>query len=192
MPLGGLSKREVRRLAGVWKLPVADKPESQEICFIPDNDYPRYLKGRAPDAVRPGPIVDVDGRLLGRHAGIVGFTVGQRRGLGIAAARPLYVVAIEAATHTVIVGPDEALRAGRLLASDVSFISGAPFEAPLRARVKIRSRHAEEKASVSPAGGSKVIVDFDHPQRAISPGQAAVFYRRNTVLGGGTIEALLE
>jgi tRNA-uridine 2-sulfurtransferase len=191
MPLGGLSKREVRRLAGVWKLPVADKPESQEICFIPDNDYLRYLKGRAPDAVVPGPIVDLDGRPLGRHAGIVGFTIGQRRGLGIAAARPLYVIGIEAATHTVIVGPDEALRARRLLVADVSIISGACFDAPFRTRVKIRSRHVEEKAVVSPGGGSKVIVDFDLPQRAISPGQAAVFYRRNTVVGGGTIESVL-
>jgi tRNA-uridine 2-sulfurtransferase len=191
LPLGALTKKKVRRLASAWKLPVADKPESQEICFVPDDDYPRFLEGRAPDVFRPGPIVDLDGRVLGKHRGIVHFTVGQRRGLGISAARPLYVVRIEPETHMVVVGPDEAMRARRLLVSEVGFVSGRAPDVPFRAKVRIRSRHAEAGALVRPDVGSSFVVEFDDPQRAISPGQAAVFYRRSTVLGGGTIETVL-
>jgi len=192
MPVGGLSKTEVRRKARALGLPVADKSESQEICFVPDDDYPGFLKSRIPEAFEPGPIVGLDGKVLGRHPGIGHFTVGQRRGLGISAAGPLYVVAIDAASRTIVAGPDEALFAKSLIVTDAALVSGAALAAPFRARVKIRSRHREEPARVVPLGATEVRVEFDVPQRAAAPGQAAVFYSRDTVLGGGTIESVIR
>jgi len=192
MPVGGLSKADVRKKARALGLPVADKSESQEICFVPDDDYPGFLRSRIPEAFEAGPIVGLDGRALGRHAGIGHFTVGQRRGLGISAAGPLYVVAIHAASRTVVAGPDEALFGKNLLVSDAALVSGAALADPFRARVKIRSRHREELALIVPLGATEVRVEFDVPQRAVAPGQAAVFYVRNTVLGGGTIESVIR
>jgi tRNA-uridine 2-sulfurtransferase len=192
LPVGGLEKKSVRRLAATLKLPVADKPESQEICFVPDDDYPRFLRGGNAGVLRPGPIVDQEGRVLGKHRGIAHFTIGQRRGLGIAASRPLYVLSVDAASDTVVVGTEESLAGRGLMASDVTLVSGGQLEASVRARVKIRSRHAEAMATIRPCEGSKVAVEFDSPQRAVAPGQAAVFYRRNTVLGGGTIDSVVR
>ncbi len=191
LPVGGLEKRAVRRLASALMLPVADKPESQEICFVPDNDYARFLRKENELLSCPGPIVDREGRELGRHPGIIHFTVGQRRGLGIAASRPLYVLAVDAASNRVVVGPGEFLDGRGLAASGVTLVSGERLEKPFRARVKIRSRHAAAAATVRPSGESGAEVFFDAPQRAVAPGQAAVFYRRSTVLGGGTIDAVL-
>ena len=187
-PVGHLRKAEVRALAERFGLPVARKPESQEICFVPDDDYGRFLRERVPEAFVPGPIVDRAGRTIGRHAGILDFTIGQRKGLGIAAPRPLYVIAIDPASNTVVAGPNEDLFRARLRVSDVCWGAISGLSGPLRAAVKVRYRHAEAPALLHPDEGG-VIVEFEKPQRAVTPGQAAVFYDGEIVLGGGTIEA---
>ncbi len=192
LPLGGHTKTEVRRMAKRMGLAVADKSESQEICFVPDDDYARFLKDRIPEAFRAGPLVDPDGRVLGEHGGIARFTVGQRRGMGVAASERLYVVSVDAASNTVVAGPDEALRSRGLFASGVSYVSGVRPDGPFRARVKIRYRHKEAEALVTPEGATGARVRFAVPQRAPAPGQAVVFYRRSTVLGGGTIESAVR
>ncbi|HEX2695775.1 MAG TPA: tRNA 2-thiouridine(34) synthase MnmA, partial [Acidobacteriota bacterium] len=192
LPLGGRTKTEVRRIAKRMGLAVADKSESQEICFVPGDDYAGFLKGRIPDAFRPGPLVDPNGRVLGEHGGIARFTVGQRRGMGVASSRRLYVVSVEAASNTVVAGPDEALRSTGLFASGVSYVSGARPAGPFKARVKIRYRHKESAAVVTPVGATGARVLFAIPQRAVAPGQAVVFYRRSTVLGGGTIDSAVR
>jgi tRNA-specific 2-thiouridylase len=189
LPLGGRTKTEVRRMAKRMGLAVADKSESQEICFVPDDDYAGFLKDRVPEAFRPGPVVDLDGRVIGKHDGTAHFTVGQRRGMGVAASKRLYVVSVDAASNTVVAGPDEALRSRGLFASGVSYVSGVRPDGPFKARVKIRYRHKEAEALVTPVGASSAQVAFAVPQRAVAPGQAVVFYRRSTVLGGGTIES---
>ena len=191
LPLGGRTKTEVRRIAKRMGLAVADKSESQEICFVPDDDYPGFLRGRIPQAFRPGPLVDPNGRVLGQHGGIAHFTVGQRRGLGIASSRRLYVVSVDAASNTVVAGPDEALRSAGLSASGVSYVSGVRPDGPFMARVKIRYRHKEAEAVITPVGAAGAQVSFAVPQRAVAPGQAVVFYRRSTVLGGGIIESAI-
>jgi tRNA-specific 2-thiouridylase len=189
LPLGGRTKTEVRRMAKRIGLAVADKSESQEICFVPDDDYAGFLKDRVPEAFRPGPVVDLGGRVIGKHDGTARFTVGQRRGMGVAASKRLYVVSVDAASNTVVAGPDEALRSRGLFASGVSYVSGVRPDGPFKARVKIRYRHKEAEALVTPVGASGAQVAFAVPQRAVAPGQAVVFYRRSTVLGGGTIES---
>jgi tRNA-specific 2-thiouridylase len=187
-PVGHLRKAEVRRLAAERGLPTADKPESQEICFVPDGDYAAAVERRASPADRSGPIVDRSGQVLGRHSGIHRFTVGQRRGLGLSSARPLYVLGIVPAERTVVVGGEEDLVGETLLARDVNWLSVSPPEGEIRARVKIRYRHQEAPARIRPLEGDRVRVLFDHPQRAITPGQAAVFYDNEVCLGGGWIE----
>ena len=189
MPVGDLTKREVREKARALGLPTADKTESQEICFVPGDDYAAFLRGRRPGAFRPGPIADLEGRTLGRHSGLPGFTIGQRRGMGLAASRPLYVIGLDPATNTVIAGPDEALFEPSLFAAGVRTISRRPPDAPFRAGVRIRYRHPEAAATVFPLPGRRVRVEFDSPQRAVAPGQAVVFYDGDEVLGGGVIEA---
>ncbi|MDD8024878.1 MAG: tRNA 2-thiouridine(34) synthase MnmA [Acidobacteriota bacterium] len=186
-PLGGLRKTEVRALAEKMRLPVARKPESQEICFVPDDDYVGFLKPRAPEAFRPGDIAGPDGRTIGRHGGIARYTVGQRKGLGIAAPRPLYVVGIDAAANRIMVGPNEALLRRRLLVEGVNWSAIEELKAPRTASVKIRSRHAEARAVLHPEVGGRIVVEFERAQRAATPGQAAVFYDGDVILGGGTI-----
>lgn len=188
MPVGELTKGEVREKARALGLPTADKAESQEICFIPDDDYAGFLRERRPRAFRPGPIADLEGRAIGRHAGLPGYTIGQRRGLGLAGPRPLYVIDLDPATDTVVAGPVEALFRSSLLASDVRFIARRPPAGPFRAGVRIRCRHSEAAATVFPLPERRARVEFDAPQRAVAPGQAAVFYDGEEVLGGGTIE----
>jgi tRNA-specific 2-thiouridylase len=188
-PVGDLTKDEVRRLAAARRLPTAEKPESQEICFVPDGDYASFVERQAPEADRGGDIVDAEGRVLGQHGGVHRYTVGQRRGLGLTSARPLYVLAVDASPRTVVVGPAEQLAAGSLLARDVNWLSVAPPCRPLRAGVKIRYRAAEASATVEPLPHRRVRVTFDEPQRAITPGQAAVFYDGYVCLGGAWIES---
>ena len=187
-PVGHLEKAEVRRLARERGLPVADKAESQEICFVPDGDYAGFVERNAPAGDRTGPIVDAGGREIGRHGGVHRFTVGQRRGLGLTSARPLYVLAVRPDTHTVVVGNDEELLSDRLVARDVNWLSVAAPAAGIRARARIRYRHAEAAASIVPLGGGRAEVRFDEGQRAITPGQAVVFYDGEVCLGGGWIE----
>jgi tRNA-specific 2-thiouridylase len=187
-PVGALNKEEVRRIATERHLPTADKPESQEICFVPDGDYAAFVERRAGAADRSGPIVDREGRTVGRHEGVHRYTVGQRKGLGAGGPRPRYVLAVIPATRTVVIGDDEELGRALFRVSAVNWLSIAEPEAPIRCGVQIRHRHAAAPATVSPLPGGGAGVRFDEPQRAVTPGQAAVFYDGDVCLGGGWIE----
>jgi tRNA-specific 2-thiouridylase len=187
-PVGGLAKAEVRELARRRGLAVAEKAESQEICFVPDGDYAAFVERRAGPADRSGPIVDGSGREIGRHAGVHRFTVGQRRGLGVTAPRPLYVVGVRAESNTVVAGEPEALLGRRLVAREVNWLSIPEPPGTIRARVRIRYRHGEAPAAIRPLPDARAEVVFDEEQRAITPGQAAVFYDGELCLGGGWIE----
>jgi len=191
-PLGELTKPEVRDLARGMNLAVAEKNDSQEICFVPNGDYAAFLdaylkENGAPAAATRGEIVAVDGRKLGEHEGVHHFTVGQRRGLGIAAGEPLYVIATDPESQRVTVGAGHDLLRTRFHASAVNWISVAGLDGPVRAQVKIRNKHVAAPATVA-ASGERVEVTFEEPQRAVTPGQAAVFYDGDLVLGGGWIE----
>lgn len=196
-PLGELTKEEVRRLAAERGLPVAAKPESQEICFIAEEGYGEFVGARAPESARPGPILDRAGRVLGTHRGLAYYTVGQRRGLGLSAPRPLYVLEIDAAQNALIVGPAEEAFSRGLEAGDVNLILMDWEElracaGGVEAEVQIRYRSAARPAVVQAVGEGRVAVRFATPQRAVTPGQAAVFYRGDLVLGGGVIERPLD
>jgi tRNA-specific 2-thiouridylase len=187
-PVGHLRKEAVREHARRLGLAVAAKKDSYEICFVPDGDYAAFVERHAPEALAAGVIADRDGRVLGRHDGTHRFTVGQRKGLGLSSAVPLYVVDIDAAQRKVTVGPREALERGELTASSVNWCAGAPPASPVKAAVQIRHRHREAGATIAPLPNARARVTFDTPQPAISPGQAAVFYEGEMVLGGGWIE----
>jgi len=187
-PVGDRAKELVREYARERRLPVADKPDSQEICFIPDNDYASFVAKHAPEAARGGAIVDERGEVLGTHEGIHRFTVGQRKGLGLSGAgAPLYVLQLHPADQQVVVGPKTALEQTTLTASGVNWICEEP-SAPIRAQVQIRHRHQAAPAVVRSLADGRAAVEFDAPQIAITPGQAAVFYDGDTVLGGGWID----
>jgi tRNA-specific 2-thiouridylase len=224
-PLGSLSKQTVREMARRANLPVAEKAESQEICFVPSGNYTTFIeayrqneKSRAPkaeqsertraatkeveravadgeieriasagEASEAGELVSIAGEVLGRHAGVQHFTVGQRRGLGIAAPRPLYVLQIDPASRRVTVGEEDRLWADGFEARDINWIAWSNLDKPTEATVKIRYRHEPAPARIEPMGPSEARVRFEAPQRAITPGQAAVFYRGDEVLGGGWI-----
>ncbi|MEK7858002.1 MAG: tRNA 2-thiouridine(34) synthase MnmA [Elusimicrobiota bacterium] len=188
-PIGGLEKSEVRAKARALGLKTADKAESQEICFVPRRDYRGFLEERAGAgraAFSPGPIKDTAGRELGRHEGLASYTVGQRKGLGLTAPEPRYVVGLEPETNTLVVGGGKDVSCPSFTAGAVSWTTAAPRE-PFRASVRIRHRHAPAEAVLTVEGSGEVGVRFDEPQRAVTPGQAAVFYRGDEVLGGGTI-----
>ena len=186
-PLGELRKSDTRAIAEKAGLVTASKHESQDICFIPDGDYGAFLErwtGRRDPA---GEILDPEGRVLGRHRGAIRYTIGQRRGLGVAAEQPLYVVAKDMEKHTLTVGPERALYSRELLASDFNWLSIPAPERPIRVTARTRYRQKESLATVWPLDGSRVRLVFDQPQRAITPGQAVVLYDGELVLGGGTI-----
>jgi len=187
-PVGHLDKASVREEAHRLGLRVAAKKDSQEICFVPAGEHPGFVGRRA--ALPGGVIRDRDGRELGRHDGIHRFTIGQRKGLGLSAGVPLYVVGIDAENAAVTVGPRQDLERTTLTASRVNWISGDAPSTPLRAHARIRYRHAEAPATITPAtlAGDRVSVLFDEPQSAITPGQAVVFYDRDCVIGGGWID----
>jgi tRNA-specific 2-thiouridylase len=187
-PLGSLTKPHVRALARERALPVADKRDSHEICFVSNDDYAAFIARRAPDSERAGLIMDTDGRVVGRHQGVHHFTIGQRKGLHLSVGRPLYVTAIDADTNTVVVGPRERLARSSLAASGVNWIAGTAPPSSLRVAVQIRSRHVAAPALLRPGGPGVTTVEFDEPQSAITPGQAAVFYVDDEVIGGGWIE----
>ncbi len=186
MPLGGMNKDRVRGMARGLGLP--ERPDSQEICFIPDKDYHRFLMENIPQAARPGPIVDRDGRTLGDHRGIPFYTIGQRRGLGISTKEPLYVSAICHERNTVIVGGKGELYRDELIASGLNWIAIERLEQPMEVKAKIRYLHQEARALITPMDGERVLVSFSQPQMAITPGQAVVFYDGDSVVGGGVMD----
>ena len=187
-PIGGLTKEEVREHARRLGLVTADKPDSQEICFVPDGDYRGFLRRRDPDVFRPGAIVDIGGRVLGRHAGVANFTIGQRKGLGLASRAPLYVVHLDADADRVTVGGAADLEQDRLVVTRVNFIAGGAPAATIRVTARIRHNHEPAAASVRPLDDGRAEVRFDEPQRAITPGQSCVWYVGDCVVGGGVIE----
>ena len=198
MPVGDYSKEEIRRLAQEAELVNADKPDSQDICFIPSGDYKAFLKNHG--GQQPGEIVDLDGTVVGQHHGIEFFTVGQRRGLGLAAGSAgqsaKYVIRVEPDTRQVVIGPDSALYRESMWVSRVNYVQGTPVgtsgstpgATPMEVSVKIRYKASEAPAVLHPDGDGALVV-FNEPQRALTPGQAAVFYQGDILVGGGTIEA---
>jgi tRNA-specific 2-thiouridylase len=183
-----MTKADVRREAARRQLPTAARKESQEICFIPDNDYRRFLQERFPDTVRPGPIRNLAGHVLGQHSGLARFTIGQRKGLGLSGRpEPFFVIALDPADNAVIVGPEDALQRSSLEVSRVHMVSGEWPAAPLRLEAKVRYRASIAAAWLTPLEKGRARLDFDRPQRAVTPGQAAVFYDGEEVLGGGII-----
>ena len=185
-PVGALDKPAVREEARRLGLRVAEKKDSQEICFVPAGEHPQFVGQRA--GIPAGEIRDGEGRVLGRHEGVHRFTIGQRKGLGLSAGIPLYVVGIDAEHAAVTVGPREDLERISLTASKVNWISGDTPAAPTRALARIRYRHTEAPATITPLGDDRVSVAFDAPQIAITPGQAVVFYEGDICLGGGWID----
>ena len=187
-PLGGLSKSATRRHASRFNLPVAEKPDSQDICFVPEGHYTKVVEKFRPEAWKAGDIVDLEGNVIGRHEGVVNFTVGQRRGLGVAAPYPLYVVKIDPDKNEVVAGPKEALAKTSITVDAVNWIGPGdvpPYEQ--RAEIKIRSNSNPDEGFLR-YEDEVWTVDFDVPQMGVAPGQAAVFYRGNRVLGGGWIQ----
>ena len=190
-PIGEMPKQEVRRIAHELELPVADKPDSQEICFVPSGDYRAFLAEHM--ALTPGPIVDVDGKHVGSHMGTAGYTIGQRKGLPPSpAGRRMYVIDIDTTENTIIVGPEDQLLANELRAGQAAYIDGATPSAgaPIRVTAKVRYKSPEAPALLIPDadGGGGFSLEFDEPQRAVTPGQAVVLYDNERVIGGGVIE----
>jgi tRNA-specific 2-thiouridylase len=204
-PLGGMTKQETRDIAQQAGLPTAQKPESQEICFIPDGNYSRFIDRyldeqkanpqplvqiesiKKPQEPKPGAIVTLEGKVLGQHTGIHRYTVGQRKGIGISAPEPLYVVKVDAERNQVVVGAVDGLLKREMIVTRPNWIAIAELTESLRVSVKIRSRAEEADATIAPHADGNVRVTFDEPQRAITPGQAAVFYAEEVVVGGGWI-----
>jgi tRNA-specific 2-thiouridylase len=185
MPLGNLTKQTVRQLAQEFNLPVAGKPESQDICFISDNNYLRFLEGYI--MAKPGPIMDRKGNVLGEHRGIIHYTVGQRRGLGISAHEPFYVVAIEPDGNIVIIGSRDEVYGDELVAAELNWGLIEKPARPIAIEAKIRYLHKSARALVTPLDSAKAHVRFEQPQMAIAPGQAVVFYQGDVLVGGGKI-----
>ena len=186
-PLGSLSKAEARDIAAGQGFINAHKSDSQDICFIPDGDYVAFMERYRNRKYVPGDFVDMDGNVLGRHKGFVHYTIGQRKGLGIAAGHPLYVVDIRPETNTVVLGSNEDLFSKELIADRINLISVNKIDGQMRVKAKIRYRHREQDATVTQLGEDRIKVVFDEPQRAITKGQAVVLYDGDVVVGGGTI-----
>jgi len=191
-PLGEMTKKDSRQIAEKYCLHVHKKPESQEICFIKDNRYENFLRQWMPEKLVPGPIYDTSGREIGAHRGIQLYTIGQRRGTRLAHGKPLYVISIDAKTNSIVVGNDSELFADGLLAANVSWQAGKKPESSETLEVKIRYNHKGVSAKVSPLDRNTAEVLFHEPQRAIAPGQAAVFYDGEIVAGGGWIERAIS
>ena len=191
MPCGEYKKDKIREIAKEIGLAVHNKKDSEEICFIPDNNHGRYIKEAVPKKVREGNFVDKEGNILGKHKGIVYYTIGQRKGLGLALGRPVFVTDINPLNNTVVVGPEEDIFKTDLLAKDVNFISIDKLEGPMKVEAKIRYSAKPAEATIYPAEDGKVRVKFNDKQRAITKGQSVVFYNGNSVVGGGVIERIL-
>jgi tRNA-specific 2-thiouridylase len=188
-PIGDYTKDRVRELAREIGLSVASKPDSQEICFVEDNDYGRYISENTDADIKPGFFVDRDGKKLGMHKGIIHYTVGQRKGLGISFGKPMFVVAVRPEDNTVVLGDETEVFSKGLTASDVNFISINELKEDLRVKAKIRYSAKEAEAVIRPLGNGRIEVLFDEPQRAVTPGQSVVFYDGDVVVGGGVIDS---
>ncbi len=186
-PLGEMTKDETRELARKLNLPVANKPESQEICFVSERNYGDFLRKLAPDVAQPGPIVHLDGRVLGEHQGVAFYTIGQRRGLGVVSKDPLFVIDLEPATRRVIVGPESALFDTDVVADDVNLVATDDLSQPRTIQARIRYRMNDAEASVWQNEAGELRLKFHRPQRAITPGQSLVCYDGDVVVAGGTI-----
>lgn len=186
-PLGGLTKQQVRQIAAEQGFVTAEKAESQDICFVPDGDYAAFIEQHTGRAATPGDFVDTEGKVVGRHRGVIRYTIGQRRGLGLAMPRPIYVKEINPAANTVTVAYDEELFCDRLTAREINLIDRESIAGPLRLQVKIRYNQKAQWATVTQTGDDELNVVFDEPQRAIAKGQAAVLYDGDVVVGGGRI-----
>jgi tRNA-uridine 2-sulfurtransferase len=186
-PLGELTKNEVRKIAAEKKLGNAAKSESQDICFVPDGDYGNFIEKYTGKEYPHGSIIDLDGKTIGAHGGIIRYTIGQRRGLGVAANIPVYVTAKSTADNTVTLGPDAALFSKSLTANNINLIACADIKKPMRVTVKTRYLQTAQSAVAEQTGENTLHIEFDVPQRAITPGQAAVMYDGDIVVGGGTI-----
>ncbi len=191
-PLGEMTKKEIREIAEKGNLKVAGKEESQEICFIPDNDYRSFMERMCPEAVRPGDIVSTSGEKLGRHQGIAFYTIGQRKGLGITYSEPLYVVGIDAANNQVIVGTEKEIYSSGMVVERLNYISGNPPQKAVPVEAKIRYRAPAVPAILYPPEKDTARLVFETQQKAVTPGQSAVFYKGEEVLGGGLISEPLK
>ena len=187
MPLGRYTKNQVRAIARKYKLRSAEKMESQELCFIADGNYRRFLKDWATDKIQDGEIVNQEGKVLGKHRGVPFYTVGQRRGLGVATGTPLYVTEVNIHNNTIIVGEAESLLRDTMQVERINLIAMDTLTEPINAHVKIRSKDEGAPATITPLNETEAEVKFDHPRRAVTPGQAAVFYDGDIVIGGGWI-----
>jgi tRNA-specific 2-thiouridylase len=188
-PLGEFSKSEVRNIARKFSLPVAERPDSQDLCFLGNDDYREFLKRNSAQDLSAGEILNSQGEILGRHKGLAMYTIGQRRGLGLSSPVPLYVIEKDQRKNALIVGSKEDLDRQRLWANNVNWVSIEPPTKPIHAQVKIRYKSSEDPAIINPVVGGSVEVKFDHSIKGITPGQAAVFYDSDICLGGGIIEA---
>jgi tRNA-specific 2-thiouridylase len=192
MPLGGFEKATTREIAREKGLPTASKPESQEICFVPDGDYAGFINAEAPELSKPGPIIDAGGNIIGRHKGIIHYTIGQRKGLGMSFKEPVYVVDIDFNNNIVKVGSKTELYRRTLIAEDLNWIAIDSLSDKISVSAKIRYGAEEAPATVQPLGGGRVMVEFEQPQLAPAPGQAVVFYKDDVVVGGGTIDEIVK
>jgi tRNA-specific 2-thiouridylase len=190
-PIGDHTKADVREIAKLLGLPVHDKPDSQEICFVPGDDYVKFIKERRPGLDSSGPILDEDGSILAQHSGIEGFTIGQRRGLGVAVGTPRYVVQIEPQTKTVTLGRREALAKRGLTAERFNWQGRIP-DSPIECLAQVRTRHQPVRAVARPIDGGRVTVEFEVPVEAVTPGQVITLYQDDLVLGGGWIERAID
>ncbi len=190
-PIGSIAKTEIRRISKELNLPVHDKPESQEICFVPGNNYSDFIKEYCGIEPRQGRIIDVNGRVLGKHKGFWNFTIGQRRGMGIAYKKPLYVISIKAEENIIVVGERALACKKKFLVKKINWLADKPA-GEFEAMVKIRYNHRKAKAVLRKRQNNKIEVEFEFGQNAITPGQAAVFYKGEYVTGGGWIDKVLE
>lgn len=188
MPVGDYTKDEIREMAEEIGLMVANKPDSQEICFVPDDDYAKFIKEETGEEIPEGNFVDLEGKVLGKHKGIIHYTIGQRKGLGIALGRPVFVVDIKKDTNEVVIGDNADVFARGLIADKVNFMSIAELKGEMRVRAKVRYNHRGADCTIKMVGEDLVECIFDEPQRAITPGQAVVFYEEDYVVGGAIIK----
>ena len=186
-PVGEFTKPQIRELARKFNLPVAERPDSQDLCFLADNDYRRFLAEHAPQVVRPGPIVDSSGKVLGRHQGLAFYTIGQRKGIGLAAAEPLYVLTTDPERNALVVGPVTELGQTTMRVGRINWVEGVSPTQPFECTVKIRYKAAERPCTVTPLEGGRAGVALKEPARDVTPGQGAVFYDGDVCLGGGII-----